>query len=213
MISVLIIDDHALLRHSYKKFFSSDSTIVVKGEVSTPDEALKFLKSNDVDVAIVDLNLAGLSGIDLIKKIRTKSKIIKLLVVSMHDHPAVVSEALSAGASGFISKNSDPEELISAIHGVFSGEVVSKELKAQLKKHSKTTDHIINKLTKREYQVVCLYAEGASTLEIANKLFLSQKTIQNYFTSIKHKLDISTDYELFMIASDKNIFVKHQLEQ
>ncbi len=210
MISVLIIDDHALLRHSYKQFFSIDESIDVVGEVSTPEQAINFLKSKQVDVAIVDLNLAGLSGIDLIKKIRSKSKQIKLLVVSMHDHPAIVNEALSAGASGFISKNSDPEELVKAIHQVFLGEVLSKGIKAQLRKHIKTTDHIINKLTKREYQVVCMYAEGASTLDIANKLFLSQKTIQNYFTSIKHKLDIETDYELFMIASDKNIFIKHQ---
>jgi DNA-binding NarL/FixJ family response regulator len=201
-IRVLIVDDHPLVRHSLCALVSQIEGWEICGQAATCDEAIKLFKSKRPHLTLVDISLAGASGLDLIKRVKSIDGNAKLLVISMHDERIYAERCLRAGAQGFIGKEADLELLHAAMEQVLGGDffvspAINRRLIAGML-NQRTADNItpIEQLTNRELEVFSLIGHGVSTREIADRLHLSIKTIESYRENIKRKLNMNTSAEL-----------------
>jgi DNA-binding NarL/FixJ family response regulator len=207
MIRVLLVDDHPVVRSGYMRLLSQDQDIEVVAEVSTADEGYKAFVAHLPDVTITDLSMPGVGGLGLLQKILTRDATARVLVCSMYDSAQVVQRAMQTGAKGFVSKNSEPDELVLAVHAVFRGEssfhgnskqyVLSQAAHEEIKR--------IASLTVREFEIFRLLAQGNSVAECADAMRLSQKTISNNQTQIKEKLQVTT------LAAMVHLAQRHQV--
>ena len=199
MIRVLIADDHSIVRKGLKQIVSESSDIVVTGEAGNGNEALEKALKGDFDVAILDITMPGLNGLDALKQIRSQRPNLPILILSMHPEEQYALRVLKAGASGYLTKESAPEELTSAIRKVSSGmKYVSPSL-AQILASGLGSDHEEPPhvtLSDREYQVMCMIASGKSPTMIAEELSLSIKTISTYRRRILEKMEMDGNAEL-----------------
>jgi DNA-binding NarL/FixJ family response regulator len=120
-IRILLVEDHAVVRNGYRRLFDAEDDMCVVGEAASADEAYARLVEHGADLAIVDLNLRGSSGIDAIRRMLAREPGLRVLVISMHDNPSYVTQAMRVGALGYLTKNSEPAELLDAIHDVAAG--------------------------------------------------------------------------------------------
>ncbi len=212
MVSVLIVDDHAIVRQGYVRLISSDAALSVCAEAESAEQGYMAYVSKAPDVVITDLSMGGLSGMSLLQKIISRNKEAKVIICSMYDESSLVSAALNNGAMGFISKSSDPVHIVKAIHAVNSGEVyLSDEL--QTRQHENTPSkesEYIKRLSAKEFEIFKMLAEGKSIPECANTLNLSEKTINNYQTSIRTKLKVETPAALVHFAQRNGVIKSFQ---
>ena len=212
MIKVLIVDDHAIVREGYVRLITSDPTIEVCGEAGSAEEAYAMYLSNSPDVVISDLSMQGLSGMSLLPKILSRDKHAKVIICSMYDDSSLIASALSNGASGFISKSSDPAHIVNAIHTVYAGGTyLSDELNA--KQHDNTQAKetgLIKQLSSKEFEIFKMLAEGKSIADCANTLYLSEKTVNNYQTTIRAKLKVETAAALVHFAHRNGVIKSFQ---
>jgi two-component system invasion response regulator UvrY len=199
VIKVLVVDDHAIVRRGLKQIISEAPDIEFADEAGDWQEALNLLMENDYDVAVLDISLPGRSGMDLLKEIRSQKLKARVLILSMHPEGQYAVRALRAGASGYLTKESAPGELVAAIRKISSGgkyitsslaEKLASELDADYEKPLHET------LSDREYQVMCRIASGRSVKEIAEEMFLSPKTISTYRTRILEKMNMNNNSDL-----------------
>ncbi len=202
IVRILLVDDHALVRHGLAQLISDESDFEVCGEATNADEALLRVEELKPDLAVIDISLKGGNGIDLIKRIRAKNETIKMLVSSMHDESLFAERALQAGARGYINKQESTEKVIDAIRSVLEGHIyLSAEMTDRLL-HGLATGKrphefsSINKLSDRELEVFEMIGKGSSTRDIAVKLHLSIKTIETHREHIKDKLGLKNGAEL-----------------
>jgi DNA-binding NarL/FixJ family response regulator len=198
---VLIVDDHPLVRHGFAKLISDEPNLQVCGEASDADEAMVMIKKYRPELAIVDLSLGGMSGLDLIKRIGGFDESIRILVVSMHDEVLFAQRCVRAGASGYINKEVATERVIEAINQVLAGEIylspaITRRVLKNIAGGGDKDSSPISRLTDRELEVFALLGRGNTTREISELLNLSIKTIETYRENIKSKLDITTSAEL-----------------
>jgi DNA-binding NarL/FixJ family response regulator len=208
--NILIIDDHTLFREGLKSIIGRDSRFKVVGEASNGREGLRMAKKLKPDVVLVDISLPDRSGIQLTNEIRTLLPESQIMIVSMHSKINCITEAFQAGAKGYVVKESAGERLLQGLEAVGKGEyfldssvsheVVKKLMKLPLKE-AKITDAAYGTLTPREQEVMRFLADGLSTREVAEKLFISPKTVENHRTSIMKKLDLHSSLELFRFAA------------
>lgn len=208
--NILIIDDHTLFREGLKAILSRDSRFKVVGEAGSAREGLGLARKLKPDVVLVDISLPDRSGIQLTSEIRTLLPESQIMIVSMHSKIDCISEAFQAGAKGYVVKESAGERLLQGLEAVGKGEyfldssvsheVVKKLMKFPLKE-AKITDAAYGTLTPREQEVMRLLAEGLSTKEVAEKLFISPKTVENHRANIMKKLDLHSSLELFRFAA------------
>lgn len=212
MIKVLIVDDHAIVREGFVRLITSDPAIEVCGEAGSAEEAYSMYVSNSPDVVISDLAMKGLSGMSLLQKILSRDKHAKVIICSMYDDSSLIASALSNGASGFISKSSDPAHIVSAIHTVYAGGTyLSDELNA--KQHNNTQAKetgLIKQLSSKEFEIFKMLAEGKSITDCANTLYLSEKTVNNYQTAIRVKLKVETAAALVHFAHRNGVIKSFQ---
>jgi DNA-binding NarL/FixJ family response regulator len=212
MVSVLIVDDHAIVRQGYVRLITSDSALTVCAEAESAEQGYQAYVSKAPDVVITDLSMSGLSGMTLLQKIISRDKQAKVIICSMYDESSLVSAALSNGAKGFISKSSDPVHIVKAIHAVHDGKIyLSDEL--QSRQHDNTPDkesEYIKQLSAKEFEIFKMLAEGKSIPECANTLNLSEKTINNYQTSIRTKLKVETPAALVHFAQRNGVIKSFQ---
>jgi DNA-binding NarL/FixJ family response regulator len=202
---ILIVDDHPIVRHGLEQLIGDAPGLVVCGSAASPAEALEAIRRLEPDLVIIDLSLGDESGLDLIKEIKTQSD-LPMLVLSMHDEAYYADRVLRAGAMGYIMKQAAAAELIAAIHQVFEGKVYLSESMAasmltrmvgrKIVKGGTPVDH----LTDRELQVLQLIGRGLGTRQIAEKLHLSVKTVENHREHIKAKLKLRSSSELVRYA-------------
>jgi DNA-binding NarL/FixJ family response regulator len=205
--SVLIVDDHPLIRQGIKRIIDMEDDMVVCCEASSADEAISQLSKGEHDIVIVDITLdGGVSGIDLIKAIRKRYKDIKTLVLSMHSETIYVERALRSGAQGYITKKDAPQSIVEAIRTILKGEVyVCKNLSGKvinklIHGYGEDAGMPIDNLSDREYEIFELIGSGYGTSEIAQRLNLSANTVESHRKKIKEKLGIQTGHELIKNA-------------
>lgn len=196
MHKILTIDDHEVVREGVKGLFASD--VAEFGEARNGSEALNLIRGGDWDIAILDISLAGRSGLDVLKEIKQMRPALPVLMLSMHAEEQYAMRAFKAGASGYISKASSREELRQAVLKVINGgRYVSPSLAERMVFDLTTSEKSPHEqLSDRELEVLCLIASGKTVGEIAEALSLSDKTISTYRRRILDKMRFNTNAEL-----------------
>lgn len=207
MIRVLIVDDHPIVRRGLKEILKGEPDI----EVSETEDAratLALLKKRTFDLVVMDLELPDVSGLDLLKEIKRQRRGLHILVLSVYPEDQFAVRVLKAGASGFVSKDSAPEDLVKAIRKILGGgkhisERVAHRLLDRL--NVAGSDCLHEKLSDREFQILCLFGKGKSIKEIAHELSLSAPTVSTYRARILEKMDLKTTAELIKYAIQNRI--------
>ena len=203
MIRILIADDHKIVRDGLKRILAATGDIEVAGEAAGGDEALALVRANDYDVAVVDMSMPGLAGIDLVKRLRAEKPRLKLLVLSMHGEHQYAVRALKAGAQGYLTKDSASEQLLGAIRKVAAGGVhISEAAAAGLVAQQKSPHEA---LSDREFEVMRLLVEGLSPTAIGERLHLSVKTVSTHKSRILEKLGLGSTAELVRYAMEHKL--------
>lgn len=202
MIRIMLVEDHAVVRTGYRRLIDAETDLVVVGEAATADEAYgRLCESGGVDVAMVDLSLRESSGIDAIRRMLAREPQLRVLVVSMHDNPSFVVQAMRAGALGYLTKNSEPGEVLTAIRDVAVGRrVLSAEVAQGVASAALAEEAPLSRLTPREFEVLRMAVNGESVDAIAQRLHLSQKTVHNHMSSVRQKLGVDNDFHLLRLA-------------
>jgi DNA-binding NarL/FixJ family response regulator len=200
MAKILIVDDHPLVRAGFSQLIDDTSDLTVCGEASDMAAALKLLDSITPDLAIIDLSLAGGSGLDLIEHIKARNSNILMLVASMHDESLYAERVLAAGARGYINKQEAQERIIPAIRQVLNGKVYMSEFMTEKILNNMVSGadekHGIKSLSNRELQVFEMIGQGIAPGKMAKQLNLSVKTIETHQAHIKKKLGLTSAHKL-----------------
>jgi DNA-binding NarL/FixJ family response regulator len=206
-ISVLLVDDHAIVREGYRALLSRQSGLQVIAESGDGPTAYELFKSCHPDVVITDISLPGSSGLELICRIKQRSAGARILVFSMHQNPGVASAAIRAGALGYVSKSSPPEVLLRAIGEVQLGRYfLSPDMAQAVAIEKLRGDQMaLESLTVREFEILQMLLDGQSVDGIASSLNISPKTVCNCHYLIKRKLGVSSDIELVRLAIKLNV--------
>jgi DNA-binding NarL/FixJ family response regulator len=203
MIRVLLADDHAIVRDGLKRILGAAGDVEVAGEAKDGDEALALVKARDYDLAVLDMSMPGLAGLDLIKRVKLEKPALRILVLSMHGEQQYAARALKAGAAGYLNKDSAAEQLLVAIRKVAAGGVHVSEAAAASLVHGVRAPH--EKLTDREFEVLRLLADGRSPAEIGEKLHLSVKTVSTHKANIQSKLGLGGTADLVRYALEQKL--------
>ena len=202
---ILIVDDHPMMREGLRTLISRERDLIVCGEAETAGQALDAVANLKPDLVLVDITLPGPTGIELIKDIRALQHAILILVVSMHDESLYAERVLRAGARGFIMKQESGPTMMQAIRQVLAGRIyVSDKMSARILENvasNRTEASPIERLSDREWEVFQLIGRGKSTVQIAEDLHLSPKTVETHRARVKEKLDLRTMNELISFAS------------
>lgn len=196
MIRVLLADDHTIVRHGLKQILESDAAINVVFEARNGNEAVEYVRSNSLDVAVMDISMPGRSGLEALKDIKRIVPSLPVIVLSMHPLEQYAVRVLKAGAAGYITKDSAPSELVDAIKKTFrGGKYISAEVAELLAAHIQYPDaeEAHKLLSDRELEVFISIGRGRSLTDIANELNISVKTVSTYRTRIIEKTGISSN--------------------
>ena len=203
MIRVLIADDHAILRRGLKEILVRELTGTFFGEAKDTQEVLARTQSDDWDLLILDISMPGRSGLDVLRDVRARRPKLPVLVLSMHPEDQYGKRVLRAGASGFMNKESAPEELIKAVQKVLAGgRYVSPRLAEKLASDlsDEVQRDVQEALSQREFEVLRMIALGKTIGQIAEELHLSVSTVSTYRTRILEKMEMKTTAELMQYA-------------
>lgn len=208
-IKVLIADDHQLMRQGIMQLIEMDEDIIVIGEAKDGNECLSMLKKAKPDVLLLDINMPNKNGLDVLRKLKEKKKKCKVLVLTIHNETEYLLNAIEAGADGYILKESGFEELREAIHMVYQGEhyIQPRLIPAMNSRLAKRDIDMekINRLSKREIDVLIFTAQGYFNKEIAIKLEISERTVKNHMSSIFKKIDVVDRTQAAVFAIRNNL--------
>lgn len=198
----MLVDDHAVVRMGFRLLLESTPDIRVVAEADTGEQALKRYPEARPDVVVMDLSMPGMGGMEAVRRLLAKDKDARILVLSAHDDTLHPKRVLEAGALGYLSKRSAPEELIQAVRQVAAGKVyLEPALAQQLAIQQVTgTRNPVEVLSPREFELFLLLAQGKTVAEIAEMLYLSPRTVGTHLYNIKQKLNASNAAELTLIA-------------
>jgi DNA-binding NarL/FixJ family response regulator len=199
VIRVLLVDDHKLVREGLRQIIAARDDMTVAGEAANGAEALVHVKAGEFDVAVLDMSMPGLSGLDLIKRLKLERPKLRMLVLSMHGERQYAARALKAGASGYLTKDSASEQLVAAILKIASGGVhISEAAAASLIEPA-------GELSDREFEILRLLASGLGPTEIGAKLHLSVKTVSTHKTNLMQKLRLESTADLVRYALEHKL--------
>jgi DNA-binding NarL/FixJ family response regulator len=204
LIRVLITDDHKIVRDGLRRILAGQAELEVAGEAANGDEALALVKAHAYDLAVLDMSMPGLSGIDLIKRLKLERPKMRILVLSMHGEHQYAARALKAGASGYLNKDSAAEQLVVAIRKIAAGGVHIGEAAAASLVAAEQQAH--RALSDREFEVLRLLVEGKNPGEAAEQLHLSVKTVSTHKTRILEKLGLHSTADLIRYALENKLF-------
>ncbi|MEM8897733.1 MAG: response regulator transcription factor [Bacteroidota bacterium] len=211
MINILIVDDHQVLADGIKALISEEPEFKVVNHTSSGKETLDYLDEKpDIDLILLDINLPDTSGIDLCKTIIEKYQIAHILALTMHHESEIISKMIKAGAKGYLLKNTSREELFNAIHKVHKGEsylsqAVTERLLQGMQNKPVQGGTFIQKLTRREKEILKLIIDELTTEEIATKLFISPTTVISHRKSLLRKVNAKNTAGLVRAAYEHNL--------
>jgi len=208
IVSIVIADDHAFLREGIKKTIQDEIDMKIVGEASNANEAMAIIKDLEPDVVIMDISMPGKSGLEVLKDLKAMKKKYRILILSMHPEDRFAIRALKAGAAGYLTKESAPDELVKAIRTVLTGrKYVSKALAEKLvdilSDDMDKQPHEL--LSDREYEVFIKIASGKKAVEIATEISISVHTVNTYRARILEKLNMNSNVELTQYAMHNNL--------
>jgi two-component system invasion response regulator UvrY len=206
-VRVVLVDDHAVVREGYRRLLERTDDISVIAEAASGEEAYRIACELLPDVTVMDINLPGIGGIEAVRRIVARLPEAKILMFSMHEDTVFSSRALQAGARGYVTKSSAPEVLVEAVRLVARGKLyISHEMAQELALQMLPgRDNPIDALSAREFEVFRMLVAGHSLQEISKILCLSYKTVANYQSNIKHKLDVSNTAQVVRVALDHGL--------
>ncbi len=201
-ITILLVDDHPVVRAGYRKLLERQPGFRVTAEAASAGEAYRTYRRIAPDIVIMDISLPGASGLEAIRRIRGFNRAARILVFTMHQGTPFALKAFEAGAMGYVTKSSPPAELVRAMESVAKGvqavsDDIAREIAAERLSGRRSP---LDELGPREVEILSLLASGLTTEAVAQALSLSQKTIQNYHSTIKAKLNLQTDADLVWLA-------------
>lgn len=210
-IRLLIVDDHAVVRLGLRTLLAEEADLEVVAEAGSAEDALLQVEQKNPDIAVVDIQLPGRSGIEICREIRQRFPMTRVVILTSHAGEAFVEQAMRAGASGYVLKQVGNEELIRAIRAAYRGEVAldsqtsSKVVSRFLDLEKKADQSAFRELSLREKEVLSLVAEGESNREIGVKLNLTEITVRNYVSNILNKLQLRNRIELAKYAFEYHL--------
>jgi DNA-binding NarL/FixJ family response regulator len=205
MKQVLVVDDHAIVRAGIRRLLA-DRPILSVSEVASGEEALVALNRAAFDLVVLDLNLPGLGGLELLRRLLRLAPKLPVLVFSLHTEAIYATRAMEAGARGFVSKNAAPEELLAAVDTVLAGgTAIEKDIAHEIATHDLTDDAYLRPLTQRDLEILRLLAEGKNLSQIATVLGIAYKTVANTLSRIKEKLGVEQTADLIRIAIGRGL--------
>ncbi|WP_218011462.1 response regulator [Azohydromonas lata] len=205
-IRVMLVDDHAVVRTGYRRLVDAEPDMQMVAAVATAEEACAALRDTEVDVAVMDLSLREGSGLEAIRRLLERKPDLRVLVFSMHQSAGYATQAMRNGAIGYITKNSEPLEMIDAIRRTFQGQrVFSPEIAHALACQAVQGPGALECLTPREFEILRLVTGGVSSAGVGDQLHLSPKTVQNHLSNIRRKLDVNSELELLLFAARRGL--------
>lgn len=208
MIKLIIADDHAIVREGLRQLFALCADIAVADVAVNGAQLLEMLRKDEADLLLLDMTMPGIHGLELIGRIRAQNARLPILVLSMHNEPQIARRALIAGASGYLTKDSDPEVLLAAIRKVASGgRFIAPELAEALAFDAgdgeQRAPHEL--LSEREFHILNLLIRGRSVNEIADELIISNKTVSTHKARLMQKLNLQNNAELVRYGIDHHL--------
>jgi DNA-binding NarL/FixJ family response regulator len=199
-MKVLLVDDHAIVRSGLRNLLASVSDAQIS-EAATGRDAMARLRRDRPDLVLLDLNLPGIGGLELLRRMLLEDPSARILVLSMHTEPLYAARALELGARGYLSKNASPAELLQAVRRVAEGgRYIENEIAQELALQRVSPGHGLQELTERDIEIMRLLAEGLSLSEIADALGIGYKTVANACSHIKAKLGVTRTNDLVRLA-------------
>ncbi len=208
MIRVIIVDDHPVVRRGLNQIIAAQKDMQVTGEAENAREALRVIRRTACDAVVLDITLPDASGLEVLNQLQRERPTLPVLIMSIHEEELYALRVLKAGASGYLMKNSVPEELIEAIRKITDGgRYISPSLAERLASElaSPETSSLHGKLSDREFQIMCLIASGKSLKEIGNTLCISGKTVSSYRVRILEKMNMKTNADLTRYALEHHL--------
>ena len=208
--TILIVDDHPLFREGLKSIIERSPIYDIVGETGTGLDALRMTKQLRPDLVLLDVALPDRSGIEIAREIKSSLSETLIMIISMHSKVGYITEAFQAGATGYLAKDSASAMLLQGIEAVLRGDYfmdssvsheVAKRLMKSPEKEAKISDAAYEKLTSREQEIMALLAEGIPARQIAEKLFISPKTVENHRANIMRKLGLHSAHQLVRYAA------------
>ncbi|MEE3624199.1 response regulator transcription factor [Nitrospirillum sp. BR 11752] len=204
-MKLLLVDDHAIVRSGLKRLLAPLPGAVI-AEAATGRDALVRYREDRPDIVLLDLNLPGVGGLELLQRLLIEDPSACVLVFSMHAEALYASRALAAGAKGYMSKNADPDELLTAIRRLGEGgRYVENEIAQELAVHGMAAGNPTQRLTERDLEILRLLGEGRALAEIATELGVGYKTIANTCTAIKAKLGVARTADLIRLSIEMGV--------
>lgn len=203
MIKVLIVDDHQMVRFGTRRLLEDESGLQIVGEASSGEEAIEAVDALNPQVILMDVQMPGIGGLEATRRCLRIAPDVKIIALSMHDGEPFPSKLFEAGAKGYVSKRSDPEELILAIRKVMAGQrYISTDIAQNLalRPFAEAQQSPFEQLSGREMQIALMVIRGMGAAEMGKKLILSPKTVNSYRYRIFEKLDLKNDVELTKLA-------------
>jgi DNA-binding NarL/FixJ family response regulator len=199
-MKVLLVDDHVIVRTGLRNLLTSALETQIS-EAATGRDAIQMLRRDRPDLVILDLNLPGIGGLELLRRMLQEDKTVRILVLSMHTEALYAARAIDLGARGYLSKNASAEELLIAVRRVADGErYIENEIAQELALNKVSLTHSLRDLTERDLEIMRLLAEGMSLTEIADTLGVGYKTVANGCSQIKARLGVTRTNELVRLA-------------
>ena len=207
MIRVIIVDDHPVVRRGLKQIIAAEQDMQVVGDAESAREAISVIRHTPCDAVVLDITLPDASGLDVLSRLKSERPTLPVLIMSIHDEEQYALRVLKSGASGYLMKNSIPEELIQAIRKIASGgKYISPSLAERLASELASPETPLHeKLSAREFQIMRLIASGKSLKEIGEALCISGKTVSSHRARILEKMKMSTNADLIRYALEHHL--------
>jgi DNA-binding NarL/FixJ family response regulator len=216
----MIVDDHPLLRQGLKTLLELEGGITVVGQASNGPEAIRLAKQLQPDVVLLDINMPGMNGVEVAKVLREQQPDLGILVLTIHDDETYVKEMIRSGAKGYLLKDAEPRQVVQAIKKVAAGEsvyptdlmerVMERYHQLEVRMGRLQSAAAINdlSLTNRELEILRYIVEGMRNKEIANALYISEKTVKNHITNLLRKLDVEDRTQAAVFAVSQGLFTQ-----
>lgn len=214
MITLLLVDDHELVRTGIRRILEDVSDFKVIGEVNNGESAVKFCRESQPDVVLMDMNMPGIGGLEATKQILRFTESTRIIVLSIHKENPIPGKVMEVGAFGYITKDAEPQEMINAIRKVGVGQkYIAPDIAQQIaiSRLSKNEDNPFEQLSNRELEITMMLTKGSKVPDIAAHLNISAKTVNTYRYRMFEKLDVSSDVELTHLAIRHKLIDSDQL--